>query len=116
MEKIIKIDGRDVKLKATAGFMYRYKSQFGREYLADMIEFEEAAKKAAKEKNVTNKMKYYNFNTMYNIIWALAKTADDTIPPPQEWLDTFDTFPIFQIFGEVKELLDSSGKIDRKNG
>ena len=61
-------------------------------------------------------MKYYNFNTMYNIIWALAKTADDTIPPPQEWLDTFDTFPIFQIFGEVKELLDNSGKIDRKNG
>lgn len=112
MEKIIKIDGRDVRLKATAGFMYRYKAQFGREYLADVIALEDAARKG----NKAEKAKAFNFTTMYNIIWTLAKTADDTIPPPQEWLDTFDFFPVLQIFSEIKPMLDSSERVDRKNG
>lgn len=116
MEKVIKIDGKDVRLKVTAGFMYRYKAQFGREYLADIIALEDAAKAAKKAKNVSGRLGGIDFNVMYDIIWALAKTADDTIPPPQEWLDTFDTFPVLEIFGEVKELLDRSERVDRKNG
>lgn len=118
MEKIIKIDGRDVKFKATGGTMYRYKSQFGREYIADVIELENCRLKVPDGKGGTKTsydMTKFSLETMYNLAWVLAKTADDTIPPPQEWLDSFDEFPIVDIWKELGELLDRNSAIDRKN-
>lgn len=108
MEKVIKIDGKDIRFKATGGTMYRYKAQFGREYLADVVSIAPQDKK-----NIDiNKI---NFETMFNLAWVLAKTADDTIPPPQQWLDSFEEFPIVPIMSELQEILVQNAKIDRKN-
>lgn len=40
---------------------------------------------------------------VYKILWAMAKTADETIPPPDDFLDQFDNFPVFDIWGEIYE-------------
>ena len=37
MEKILTIDGRQVKFKSTGAFLLRYKAQFGRDALQDMF-------------------------------------------------------------------------------
>lgn len=129
MEKTIKIDGRDVRFKATGGIGYRYKAQFGREYIADAIALEEFAqsgitkqkKKTAPDGKVTlEKITEYDFTKfslemLYNLLWTLAKTADDSIPPPQEWLDTFNVFPVMDIYEQVKDILTANLKVDPKN-
>lgn len=52
--------------------------------------------------------------TMINIVWALAKNANEDIPPVKDWVKSLDTFPIDVIAPEVfKAILKSS--ISSKN-
>ena len=44
----------------------------------------------------------------------LAKTANDSIPDPQAWLDSFDTFPVMDILPHVIELFSKSSAIESK--
>lgn len=129
MEKTVNISGRPVRFKATGGIGYRYKAQFGREYLADALELEEFAQSG---EEIKRKVKHpdgkitietvtqydytkLNLELLYNLLWTLAKTADDSIPPPQEWLDSFDAFPVMEIYGEVKDIMTANLKTDSKN-
>ena len=57
----------------------------------------------------------FNLEVMYNILWTLAKNADNSIPEPLEWLDSFEEFPVFDIFSQIEEILSNDLKIDRKN-
>ena len=36
------------------------------------------------------KLSTFNTTDLINIIWALAKTADDSIAPPKKWIRQFD--------------------------
>nr|WP_315022888.1 hypothetical protein [uncultured Aminipila sp.] len=100
MEKILNIDGHQVRLKSTGAFLLRYKSQFGRDALEDIYKIQNTPKqdKAASMEELEI---YFNF------AWTLAKTADPTIKPPMEWLDEFDTFPIGDILSDINELIFS---------
>lgn len=100
MEKAILISGEYITFKATGGMFYRYKAQFGRELLDDL---EKAAEGVAE------------LDTLYNIIWTLAKTADDSIPPPDVWLDSFEIFPVRQIYDELQDIILGNIKIDACN-
>lgn len=51
-----------------------------------------------------------DMEVFYNLIWTLAKTADPSIPPPLEWLDTFGEFPLEHIIPEAQEMLFASFK------
>lgn len=129
MEKTINISGRPVTFKATGGIMYRYKNQFNREYLADVIELQKFAdsKQQKKVKQPDGKIIFvddYDFTKLslelgYNMAWTMAKTADPSIPDPQTWLDSFDTFPIAEIIPQIQELLgvssQTNGAIPSKN-
>ncbi len=105
LEKIIKVDGKDVKFKANAAVMYRYKTSFGREYLADASEFQKKAQ-------TTGELDY---EFLCNLLWVLAKTADNNIPPVAEWLDGFNDFPAWEIYVQLADLLNKNLKVDRKN-
>lgn len=100
MEKIVKIDGRDVRLKSSAALPLKYKAQFGRDVFADMSR---------------KKGEGINTEVFYNIIWTLAKTADDTIPPVIEWVDSFGTFPVFKVYNEASALIELSLGTTEKN-
>lgn len=117
MEKIITICEKPVTFRATGGIGYRYKSQFGREYIADAVELENFINSCTKDKdgNVSYDVTKLSLELMYNILWTMAKTADSKIPPPQEWLDSFDTFPVFEIFAELQDIMSQNLQIDRKN-
>ncbi len=129
MEKTINIDGRPVTFKATGGVMYRYKAQFGRELLTDLAELEEYTNSAVevntrqkrpdgkieiKKVTVYDKTKL-NLESLYNILWIYAKTADESIPDPQAWLDTFDKFPVYDIYEQLQEITGANFTVDRKN-
>lgn len=102
MEKIFNIDGREVRLKSTAALPLYYKAQFGRDIFADLNKLAPVA---------DGDMDEFDAEIFYNIIWAMAKSADKSLPPLMEWLDTFDSFPIFEMFVDANELLlQSIGK------
>lgn len=99
MEKILNIDGRQVKFKSTGAFLLRYKAQFGRDALKDIYTMQAATK------NKKNTLDSIDLEIFLNLAWTLAKTADQSIKPPMEWLDTFDTFPIVDILSEITDLI-----------
>jgi hypothetical protein len=104
MEKILTIDGRQVKFKSTGAFLLRYKAQFGRDALRDIFKLQDAVDSKNRIKNIDA----LDLEVFYNLVWTLAKTADPSIPPPLEWLDTFGEFPLAEIVPEVIDLIFSS--------
>ncbi|ALS16920.1 MULTISPECIES: hypothetical protein [Clostridium] len=113
MEKTIEIDGKQVSFKSTAATPLRYKAQFGRDYFSEILKMEELTK-IKKTKNQAETLAKIDFNTFYNIIWVLAKTADKKIPEPLEWLDTFEEFPLFEIIPQIQDLIVASIKGKKK--
>lgn len=103
MEKIVTIDGRQVRLKSTGAFLLRYKAQFQRDALKDIYKMESAIGKDGSVGNI----EALDLEPFFNIIWVLAKTADPNIAPPEEWLDTFSEFPIIDIIPEVMDMVIS---------
>lgn len=107
MEKILTIDGRQVKFKSTGAYLLRYKAQFQRDAIQDIIKLSYAIDEETKDiKNIDA----LDLEVFYNLVWTLAKTADPTIQPPMEWLDTFSEFPLMEIIPEVTDLIFSSMK------
>ena len=104
MEKILTIDGRQVKFKSTGAFLLRYKAQFGRDAIQDIFRLQNAIDEK------TNKLKdisALDLEVFYNLVWTLAKTADPSIPPPMEWLDSFSAFPLTDIIPELMNMMFS---------
>ena len=105
MEKILTIDGRQVKFKSTGAFLLRYKAQFGRDAIQDILKLQSAIDPK------TNELSNYealDLEVFYNLAWTLAKTADPSIPTPLEWLDSFSEFPLVDILPELTDMIFSS--------
>lgn len=102
MEKVLNIDGRQVKFKSTGSFLLRYKAQFKRDALQDIFKLQNAIDGS----NITN-IDVLDIEVFYNLVWTLAKTADPAIPPPLEWLDGFSEFPLMDILPELTDLMFS---------
>ena len=114
MEKVLVIDGRQVRFKSTGAFLLRYKAQFQRDALVDVYKMENAYGEETYEENgktltrvIVKDVNAIDLEILYNLIWTLAKTADANILPPMEWLDTFEAFPLNDIFPELMEMLRS---------
>jgi len=101
MEKILTIDGRQVKFKSTGAFLLRYKAQFGRDALQDILKLQGVIDKKNQIKNIDA----LDLEVFFNLAWTLAKTADPDILPPLEWLDTFSEFPMVDILPELTDMI-----------
>ena len=113
MEKTLTIDGKEVRFKSTAATSLRYKAQFGKDYFAEIMKMGDLA--SIKTSKLSYKdLQKVDFETFYNIIWVLAKTADKKIPEPIEWLDGFDEFPLMEIIPEVQDLITASLQTKKK--
>lgn len=97
MEKIIKIDGKDVPLKATAMNMVVYRSQFNK----DIMEVAGAIVKAGS----TQDFAQLDSLGVARIVWTMAKTADKDLPPFEKWFEGIEQFPVLDILGDCMELI-----------
>ncbi len=106
MEKIIKIDGKDIKFKTTASTLVKYKAQFGRDGLIDL----------AKLSDENGNLNVSNFDTdiIMRFAWAFAKTANKDIPPFEDWLDDFDYYFALDILEEIVELINETLRMNNK--
>ena len=111
MEKIIKIDGKDVPLKATAMNMVVYRSQFNK----DIMEVAGAIVKAGS----TQDFAQLDSLGVARVVWTMAKTADKDLPPFEKWFEGIEQFPVLDILGDCMELimanLTSTSTIKPKN-
>ena len=103
MEKTLTIDGRGVKFRATAAVPRLYRIKFRRDIIQDM----QAIQAAMKEQEEDGKSLPPEALTMFeNVAYIMAKHGDkDAVPnDPDEWLDSFSTFSIYEIFTEIVDL------------
>lgn len=94
MERQLTIDGRAVNFRASGAFPLRYKAQTGRDLFVDLD------KQADRET--------FDTEIICAIIWTLAKCADPSIPPIEEWLDTFDVFPVVSVYTSLTDMIYAS--------
>lgn len=103
IRKDIEIDGRMVAFKASAAIpRIIYRLKFQRDIYKDLAALEKSIGEGdAKASNLD----MFSLEMFENIAFIMAKHADSTIPDtPEEWLDEFNTFSIYQILPQLIEL------------
>ena len=101
--KKIQIDGKDVVFKASAAIPRIYRLKFHRDIYKDLRDLEKAVGSSSAEESNLDLLSLELFE---NIAYIMAKHADPTTVPdsPEEWLDEFSTFSIYQVLPEIIEL------------
>lgn len=114
MEKTIHIDGKDVPFKATGSTLRLYRFKFGRDLLVDFAkmyeEVQEIVRKAAGNQTAAVKsLSPEALTTFENVAYIMARQADPEVPnDPDEWLDGFTMFSIYEVLPEIVELWNVS--------
>lgn len=132
MERTILIDGKEVRLRASASIPRLYRIKFRRDIIHDMAFISKAldkslrARKAAAEpaeskteaKEETagqavvleaSDIPLEALTMFENVAYLMAKHADPTVPSdPEEWLDGFETFSIYQVFPVIQEMWEAN--------
>ena len=101
--KIIRIDGKDVEFKASAAIPRIYRLKFHRDIYKDLRDLEKAVDSSSAEES---NLDLFSLEMFENIAYIMAKHANPTAVPdsPEEWLDEFSTFSIYQVLPEIIEL------------
>lgn len=101
-QKTVRIDGRDIVLKATARTPRLYRQLFGRDMIQDMAKLRDAyGRKQAEDVDLSA----VDLTMFENLAYTMAKQGDPSIPDsPDDWLDTFGMFSIYEIFPAMMDL------------
>ena len=110
MVKNIEIDGKQVAFRASAAIPRIYRLKFQRDIYKDLAALEKAIGDNSEE--VSN-LDMFSLEMFENIAYIMAKHADPGIPDtPEEWLDEFNTFSIYQVLPKIIELWGLNMKTD----
>ena len=108
--KTVEIDGKQVLFKASAAIPRIYRIKFGRDIYKDLAKLE---KSVSKNKEGNSEIYIPSLEMFANIAYIMAKHADPSIPDtPEEWLDNFNTFSIYQVLPSLIELWGLNMKRD----
>lgn len=84
--------------------------KFQRDIYKDLASLEKAIDSSSEE--VSN-LDLFSLEMFENIAYVMAKHADTGIPDtPEEWLDEFNTFSIYQVLPKIIELWGLNVKTD----
>ena len=102
MIKQIEIDGKQVSFKASAAIPRIYRMKFQRDIYKDLKALEKSIGDNSEE---SSNLDMFSLEMFENIAFVMAKHADAGIPnTPEEWLDGFNTFSIYQVLPQLIEL------------
>ena len=140
MIKTINIGEKEVRLTNNVGWALAYRDQFGHDIISTLtpmlaalldivsgfltqagsgkekVELEDILKNLDGDTliDAVAHLSGLEFVDMINIVWAMAKAADDSIPEPRRWVMQFEEFPVDEIIPEATKLA-FSGLVSRKN-
>ena len=110
----VEIDGKQVPFKASAAIPRIYRIKFNRDIYKDLRSLEKAVGEGDEE---NSNLDLFSLEMFENIAYVMAKHADPNIPDtPEEWLDEFNTFSIYQVLPSIIELwgLNVQTKVESK--
>ena len=108
--KKLEIDGKEVAFKASAAIPRIYRLKFQRDIYKDLHSLEKAI---GDSKEDNSNLDMFSLEMFENIAYIMAKHADSSIPDtPEEWLDNFNTFSIYQVLPQLIELWGLNVKTD----
>lgn len=134
MIKTIKIDDNtEITLSNNIGWAMEYREQFGHDIIPDLLPALSAIVSMLGELSADKKGRVdlkkidkdilqdalvnlagLQFVDFINLIWALAKNADEKTPEPKKWVKQFEVFPLDVIAPEVFRLI-TEGLVSSKN-
>ena len=110
IRKDIEIDGQMVAFKASAAIPRIYRLKFQRDIYKDLAVLE---KSIGDGKEESSNLDMFSLEMFENIAFIMAKHADPSIlDTPEEWLDNFNTFSIYQVLPQLIELWGLNVKTD----
>jgi hypothetical protein len=103
IKKIITIDGIEVPFKASAAVPRLYRLKFGRDIYQDFASLQKDVQNGDESNSGLN---IESLEVFENIAYITAKHADpENVPDtPDEFLEQFNTFSIYQILPQLIEL------------
>ena len=102
MKQNIEIDGKQVPFKASAAIPRIYRMKFHRDIYKDLRSLEKSIGDGDEE---SSNLDLFSLEMFENIAYVMAKHADPKIPDsPEEWLDEFNTFSIYQVLPKLIQL------------
>lgn len=102
MKQNIEIDGRQVPFRASAAIPRIYWMKFHRDIYKDLKALERSLGENTED---ASNLDMFSLEMFENIAYIMAKHADPLIPDtPEEWLDEFNTFSIYQVLPKLIEL------------
>ena len=110
MEATIKIDGKDVRFKATAAVPLLYRRKFNRDLFQDI----QTVANAMEGKETTGENLPLQALTMFEqMAYIMAKHGDPNMKAdsPEEWLEGFSTMSIYAVFPVIQALW--AGNLER---
>ena len=114
MVKKIEIDGKQVPFRASAAIPRIYRIKFHRDIYKDLRELEKSVGSTDPE---NSNLDLFSLEMFENIAYVMARHADPSIPDtPEEWLDGFNTFSIYQVLPQIIELwgLNTQQEVESK--
>lgn len=115
IKKNIVIDGREIPFKASAAVPRLYRLKFGRDIYKDFASLQTNVEEEDAEKS---DLDIESLEVFENIAFIMAKHADpDNVPDsPDDFLEQFNTFSIYEILPQLIELwgLNTATQIESK--
>ena len=115
IKKNIVIDGREIPFKASAAVPRLYRLKFGRDIYRDFASLQTNVEEEDAEKSGLD---IESLEVFENIAFIMAKHADpDNVPEnPDDFLEQFNTFSIYEILPQLIELwgLNTATQIESK--
>ena len=100
IQKSISIDGKNVLFKASAAVPRLYRLKFRRDIFKDFIALEQSVQEN------TSGITIDSLELFENIAYIMAKHVDPNGVPenPDDWLENFNTFSIYEILPQLMDL------------
>lgn len=113
MERAVNINGKEMRMRASALIPRLYRYKFGRDAISDMMSLKKAFDKAAalpegatEEEKADAQFSVLDLTIFENMAWIMLKHAgEDVGDSPEEWLDSIDgVFSIYEFLPDIMDL------------
>ena len=103
LTKTMTIDDIEVTFRASAAIPRIYRIKFHRDIYKDLADLQKAMENSDPE---NSQLDSFSLQLFEDLAWLMAYHSDPENTPktPEEWLDQFSTFSIYQILPEIIDL------------
>lgn len=103
MDKTVEIGGKSIEFRATAKTPRLYRAIIGRDMIRDMNKLMKAYERKSKD---DEDLDVVDLQIFEDVAYIMARHANPDMEEktPDDWLDTFDMFSIYEILPHILEL------------